>query len=269
MIKVFVGCAANGEDIESQIVLEHSMRRHCSYDIDIIWMKLSRNQESPFGNWRSDLWATPFSGFRWAVPELCGFEGRAIYVDSDIIVKDDIAKLWNVPIDLGKIVVAKGGSDGWRFCVSLWDCAAAKQYIPSIKDMKLDTTAHQKMVNLLSSSKGMGLVQPFSNGNWNCIDGEDYRNINDPDIKILHYSSEAHQPQLRHCVDRLAASGMKHWFDGNIKQHWRPEIEMLFDRELDEAYKQGYSIESYEPEILYGAYVKRSQKNYRSHAWAK
>lgn len=267
MIRVFVGCAANGEDIESQIVLEHSIRRHCSRDVEITWMQLSRNPESPFAGWRTDNWSTPFSGFRWAVPELCGFVGRAIYMDSDVIVRADLAELWDTPIEIGKIVVAKGGEHGWRFCVSLWDCALAKKYIPRLQYLKSDPDSHRNMINMLR--KNSMFVQPFTNGNWNCIDGEDYENIDDPDIKILHYSSEAHQPQLRYAINRLHNQGQRHWFDGKIKSHWRPEIEELFDREFQHAQLNGYQIDAYKPAAMYGEYVKKSEKNYRSHQWAK
>lgn len=267
MIKIFVGCAANGEDIESQIVLEHSLRKYCSRDISITWMKLSRDPDSFFYGWRSDKWSTPFSAFRWAVPELCNFEGRGLYLDSDIICRADIAELWNTPIDLGKIVIAKGGGQSWRYCVSVWDCAAARKYLPAVSYLKNNPDGHNELVAMMRQRRD--LVQPFSNGNWNCIDGEDYLTINDPDIKMLHYSSEAHQPQLRHAIPRLAKKGLKHWFDGDIKRHWQPSIEALFDKELDEALAEGYKIEDYEPQVMYGEYIKASMKNYRSHQWAK
>ena len=45
-------------------------------------------------------WATPFSGFRWsAFRKHCGFKGRAIYLDIDMIVLADIAELWHHPIE--------------------------------------------------------------------------------------------------------------------------------------------------------------------------
>lgn len=267
MIRLFVGCAANGEDIESQIVLEHTLRKHCSQDIDITWMMLSRDEKSFFSGWKTDLWSTPFSGFRWAVPELCSFEGRAIYMDSDIIGKADLTELWNVPIDLGKVVVAKGGNEGWRFCVSLWDCSAARKYLPDADQFKGSATSHRSFVNFFKTNKE--IVQSFSNGNWNCIDGENYPDIDHPQIKLLHYSSEAHQPQLKHALPRLAATGRKHWFDGEIKPHWRPEIQHRFDLELKNALLNGYRVENYEPEKLYGPYVKKSEKNYKSHQWAR
>ena len=49
-----------------------------------------------------------FSGFRWAIPEYCQFQGKAIYMDTDVIVLDDLALLWEHPIEANAIVAAKG-----------------------------------------------------------------------------------------------------------------------------------------------------------------
>lgn len=40
-VHVFVGCAANGEDAESQAVLEYTLRKHSSLPVDIVWMRQS------------------------------------------------------------------------------------------------------------------------------------------------------------------------------------------------------------------------------------
>jgi lipopolysaccharide biosynthesis glycosyltransferase len=57
-----------------------------------------------------------FSGFRWAIPESCNFEGRAIYMDADVIVLCDIAELWSHPMQDDAIVIAKGGKSSARLC---------------------------------------------------------------------------------------------------------------------------------------------------------
>jgi hypothetical protein len=263
MIRIFVGSAA-GDDIESQAVLEYSLRMHASQPLDIVWMQQSADRASPFHGWRTERWSTPFSGFRWAVPELCGFEGKAIYMDSDIVVMADIAELWDQPFEPGKAVLAKGGADPWRFCVSLWDCAAAGPHMKPIADMKRDPGAHQAMQQMFASSR---IVQPFT-GNWNCIDGEDFSSIYHPAIRAIHYSSEAHQPHLKYAVPRLKREGRKQWFDGKMKMHWRPQICMLFDRLLDEAKANGFAPERYAPANPPPAYKIASHNNYRSHRWA-
>jgi len=73
-IKIFVGCAPNYEDAESQAVLEWSIRKHASQPVEITWMMLSNDPETLFTQWETNKWSTPFSGLRWAVPELCDFK---------------------------------------------------------------------------------------------------------------------------------------------------------------------------------------------------
>jgi hypothetical protein len=115
MIRLFVGCAANHEDLESQAVLEWSIRKHASEPVEITWMRLSRDPASPWSGWATERWATPFSGFRWAIPEVCGFEGRAIYCDSDVIFMADVAELVAAAIPAGSC----GARQGWRLVALL------------------------------------------------------------------------------------------------------------------------------------------------------
>ena len=116
VVKLFVGVSSNGEDAESQAVLEYSVRKNSSMPVEIVWMKQTNDESSPLYGWATYTWATPFSGYRWAVPELCGFKGKAIYCDSDFIWLDDIAKLWNQEFEPGKVVMAKAGDNAWRYC---------------------------------------------------------------------------------------------------------------------------------------------------------
>lgn len=269
-IRVFVGCDPNGCDLESQAVLEYTLRKHASRPVQIIWMQLTRDPTSPFYSdgvlgWRTDLWSTPFSGFRWAVPELCGFKGKAIYCDSDIIFRADVAELWEQPFQKGKVILAKGGKDAWRFCVSLWDCDAAASYVPHLPRLQSRPEAHGELV---ARFRGASFVQAFK-GDWNNIDGETNSDILDPSIKVIHYSSEAHQPQLRHAIPRLAKEGRQHWFDGAVKPHWRKDLVELFDRLLVEAEAHDFERERYMPYELFGSYKKQSHaQGYRSHRFA-
>lgn len=269
MIRVFVGCAADGDDAESQAVLEYTLRRHASLPVDITWMRLSRDPSSPFYSdgprgWQTRLWSTPFSGFRWAVPKLAE-RGRAIYMDSDIIVRSDIAQLWNQVMEPGRVVMAKGGEDGWRFCVSLWDCEAASRHILPWSQLRAED-GHRHMTKYFRSRPA--LIQPFR-GNWNCIDGEDYPTLDHPDIRAIHYSSEAHQPHLKFAAPRLRARGREHWFDGQVKPHWRTDLSVLFLRLLREAEDAGYCVENYVPQVEFGPYMIARHDNYRSHRWAR
>ena len=261
MIRIFVGCSANHEDAESQAVLEYSIRERASEPVEITWMVLSQDPASPFycapdkgEGWITQQWATPFTGFRWIVPGLCDFKGKAIYMDSDVIVLADIADLWRQEFMPGKIVIAKADVP-WRFCVSLWDCAAAQRWAVPRDDLMRRADGHRYMTRRYSQNPSA--VQKFD-GNWNCLDGEGYDSLSDPEIKAIHYSSMRHQPHLKYATERLALSGGQHWFDGEPAEHWRPDLQDLFDREFAAAEAARYFTEDYCGGPIFGPYKKAS-----------
>lgn len=255
-IKLFVGCAPNGEDAESQMVLEYTARKHSSLPIDIVWMRVSADPKSFWFGWNTSEWSTPFSGFRWGIPEYCGHSGEAIYMDSDMIIMADLAELWRAPWNVGDVphavVQAKGG---WRFCVAKWDCRKTYNHILPIDRLRSQANAHQRQFSYFANSPE--LVQVF-NRQWNNFDGE-----NDPldRIKILHYTDMSTQPHAKYAVPRLTAAKQTHWFDGEFRQHRRADVVELFDRMYDEASRAGYSASQYVPEKLV-KYSKKSQAGY-------
>lgn len=261
-VRVFVGTASNQEDVESQAVLEYTLRSRSSLPVEIIWMKQSHDPASPFyvgtGGWDTSRWTTPFSGFRWAIPCLCNYQGRAIYTDSDLIFRADIAELWNTPMRDGRCVVAKGGSSAWRFCVSLWDCERAKAHVLPLIGL-YSAGAHKEMTLKFRNAPWLQAFEPDQN--WNCLDLENYR-IDDPRVKAIHYTAISTQPHLRWAIPRLERAGLKHWFEGTVKPHHRDDLIRLFDAEFIAAVKAGYPIERYITDEPFGPYDKASTKNY-------
>jgi len=69
--------------IVAQRVLEHSIRRHASEPVEIRAATQSYRR----------LGGTKFGFVRFMVPSLCGFSGRAIYLDPDQLVLGDICQL--------------------------------------------------------------------------------------------------------------------------------------------------------------------------------
>lgn len=73
---------------------------------------------------------TGFSFARFAIPELAGRQGRAIYMDADMLVFKDIAELWGFPFDGAKVVCqeeppVRGQKRRRKQCsVMLLDCEA-------------------------------------------------------------------------------------------------------------------------------------------------
>lgn len=263
-VKIFVGCDPNDCDLEQMMVLEYSLRKHSSQPLEIHWMQLSRNSDSFWHSapetqqgWRSDHWTTPFSGFRWSIPAFCNFAGKAIYMDADVIALCDIAELWNTPFEPGKIVMAKGGKESWRFCVSMWDCALAKAHLPRLEEITTDPSSHHKLRDHFRENTQ--LIQAFDD-QFNNIDGE-HSPIEA--IKILHYSDIGTQLSHKHSFKRLASQNEKHWFDGEVLEHPRKDLTELFDRYYNEALESGHSLENYKVEAHFGIIPKASQKNYK------
>jgi hypothetical protein len=258
MIRIFVGTPANNEDAESQAVLEYSIRKHASEPVEITWMKLSKNPQSFWYSsavkregWLTQGWATPFSGFRWGIPAYCGFQGRAIYLDVDMIVMSDIAELWHTEFKNGAFCMAKNPE---TFCTTLWDCERARSILPPINRIKREYALYAHLRRKFNPDQ----VQGFTNGNWNCLDGENYGSVREPDVKIVHCTSIPTQPQLKYAVQRLQTKGQQHWSSHKYRPrpHWRKDIIELFDTLLEEAKAAGYTPEKYESAEIFGKYYR-------------
>lgn len=262
-IKVFVGCDPNNSDLEQMMVLDYSIHKHTDAPVEIIWMQLSRDPKSFWYSnpetgegWNTIKWSTPFSGFRWAIPEYCSFEGRAIYMDADMIVLDDIEALWQHPIEGQSIVAAKSKADMIRLCTCVWDCNKAKGKILPLNELKEDANSHKKMMRMIK--KKPKLIEPYQDS-YNCVDGED---LAIKDIRILHYSDMGTQFSHKYSIPRIEKEGSKHWFDGKIMPHPRADLIDLFDQYYEEALQAGYKLDDYRVQP-FGSFPKKTQKRYR------
>lgn len=254
MIRIFVGCSANGEDAEAAAMLEYSLRKYASDRLEINWMKLSRDPSSPWYSnpakregWNTVGWATPFSAFRWAIPHVCGYQGKGIYMDVDMVALDDIAKLNSQPIPPGKAILGKSNGNSFHHCVMVFDCAAIKPMLPSFDQLRTREGMYRNVRNNVTS-----VMAPFKN-NWNCHDGEKYATLTDPDIKVLHFTKVETQPHLKWALPRLKNSGRMHWNAHTLKSqtsalpHARADVQPYVDKLWEEAQAAGYKVEDYEP----------------------
>jgi hypothetical protein len=257
-VKLFVGVSGNDEDLEFQAVLHYSLEKHASEPIDLTWMRLSRDGASFWFadpqkkiGWRTDKWATPFSALRWGVPAACNFEGKAIYMDVDMIAMDDIAKLWNQDITQGAML-----SKPEAICVTMYDNAKMKNVLPPIEEIRQPGIYREIRRKVLHNN----CIQRYSGGNWNCLDlrrdnGGEYRDLHDPEIKILHFTQIPTQPHLRYAMPRLAKEGRKHWYTANTpRNHHRHDAIEFFDSMLKEAIAHGYTLDRYRNPTPFGDY---------------
>ena len=91
MIKVFIGY--DPREVEAAHVLHHSIQRQASMPVSVTFINRAMLRGILMRE-RGPLDSTDFSISRFLVPYLCNYEGWSIFVDCDMVCRDDIAKLW-------------------------------------------------------------------------------------------------------------------------------------------------------------------------------
>lgn len=222
-VHIFIGSSSNGEDAEIEVAYEHSLRKNCSRAVEITWMRQTNDTNNFWYAGATERWSTPFSGYRWYIPEACNFEGRAIYTDCDMINYKDISKLIDIDME-GKPIAARRGSrfGGHEFCVMVFDCAMMKEYVVPVSRQRNMDSYHHRMINKFSGNSN--LVKDLD-PRWNCLDGENYKL---EDIWQLHFTRMHSQPWR------------PSWFKGVPEEHRRADIKQAFYDALEQAVEAGY-----------------------------
>jgi len=227
-IRIFIGTSANNEDSDAEMVLEYSLRKNSSRELMITWMRQTHDESSIWGGWQTQRWSTPFSGFRWAIPEACGFSGRAIYMDVDQVNLRDIADLYNTPLQ-GRPCAARPGVrfGGHEFCVMLIDCAAMGEILVPVSRMKPNPDAHHRYIAMFSGNPDYVLNLDarwiFHDGDNDLVAGGRLLD----DIWHLHYTKMATQPWK------------PVWFKGKAEEHPRKDLTEFWFKMRDEALANG------------------------------
>lgn len=157
MIRVFIGYDSRVPILHH--VASNSIHRHASEPVSIAPIMLSQ-LEGVFTRERNALQSTEFSFSRFLVPYLCGFEGWALFMDNDMICKDDIAKLWELRDDRYSVMCVKHDytvEDGTKFLgekqtkyekknwssVMLFNCAKCTALTPDYVNSASGLQLHQ------------------------------------------------------------------------------------------------------------------------------
>lgn len=200
-VKVFIG---SGEaSLLERKTLIHSLRKTTKRELDIYVLNGTHNAiELNDGEptlapmplkikYRNG--ATEFSLYRFLIPEICNYQGKAIFLDSDIVCLSDIGELFDTPLNGHSFLARKGGyrsNDHWALSVMLIDCEKAH--------FDLEATFAEIDQGLYEYSDFLGMSRkflahhPYSIGeldrSWNMLD--DY----DKDTKLIHYTNLFMQP---------------------------------------------------------------------------
>ncbi len=137
-IRVFIG-AGEASRIEKK-TLVYTLKKNSKSDLDIYAFNgthnsIEREGHEPvlcpmslpvkYSN------TTEFSHYRFYIPQICGFKGKAIWIDSDTLALDDIKNLWDLNLNGSAFMALKNSYDyipkpNWGLSVMLIDCEKAR-----------------------------------------------------------------------------------------------------------------------------------------------
>ena len=104
MLRVFIGY--DSREAITYSVLAHSILRHSSQPVSITPIALNQLGEI-YTREKNSLQSTDFSFTRFLTPYLSDFEGWSVFMDCDMIVRDDITNLFSLADDKYAVQVVK------------------------------------------------------------------------------------------------------------------------------------------------------------------
>lgn len=193
MIRVFIGY--DPREAAAYSVLAHSINARASAPVAIAPLMLSQ-LKGLYRRERNPLQSTDFSFSRFLTPHLCDYRGWAIFMDCDMLVLDDIAKLWalrderyavqvvkheHVPSEETKFLGAvqtKYAKKNWT-SVMLMNCARCTALTPDYVNAATGLELHQ--FKWLASDEEIGEI-PHA---WNHLVGYDAPGA---DASLVHFT---------------------------------------------------------------------------------
>lgn len=193
VIRVFIGY--DPREAVSYSVLAHTINVRSSQPVSITPLMLSQ-LKSVFNRERNPLQSTDFSFSRFLTPYLAGYEGWAIFMDCDMVVLDDIAKLWALRDDRYSVMCVQHdyvpeenvkflGATQTKYAYKNWssvmmfNCAKCKSLTPEYVNTATGLQLHQ--FKWLDGDHQIGDIPSA----WNHLVG-----VNEPrdDAKLVHYT---------------------------------------------------------------------------------
>ena len=238
MIPIFVGY--DPREAVTFHVCVNSIIRHASQPVQIIPIAL--NLFSDYDETHSDG-SNQFVYTRFLVPHLMSFDGWAIYIDGDMVVRDDIVKLWDMKQYDKDVMVVKhdyktimqhkymGAKNedyprkNWS-SVILWNCNAFPNRILKPDFVQYQTGAFLHRFSWLEDHRIGELPR-----DWNWLPDELGEN---PDAKLLHYTLGA--PCFYEYADTVQAD---QWHNElklttHCQQRFWPEPTVVVPHEFDQ-----------------------------------
>jgi len=205
-VRIFIG--SGEQSVIERRVLMHSLRHHSRRPLDLYVFNGTHNaiehgDRSPTAaplplslKYRN---LTEFSLYRYLIPEVSGFQGRAIYLDSDMVCLSDIGELFDEPLT-GYDFLAKaeayttGGQRMWGLSALVIDCSRCRFDLDGIfRDIDAGVYTYTDFSQM---SPRFLEHRPYRIGSldpqWNVFDRWDKA------TKLIHYTDLARQPWRFH-----------------------------------------------------------------------
>ncbi len=109
-LRIFIG--GDAQQLPAARVLEYSIRKHATVPVEVHPML---DLAHPVPRDERNRPRTTFSYYRFMIPELCGYRGRALYLDADMLVFGDVAELMDMPFDGRRVLcTAPAPTEMWK-----------------------------------------------------------------------------------------------------------------------------------------------------------
>ncbi|MCK5858776.1 MAG: hypothetical protein KAG72_05455 [Abyssibacter sp.] len=192
-VRVFVGGTAD-QRLAFE-VLRYSIKRHASLACRVELLDdavRAAKLDLPTPSDQRHRGYTSFSLLRFAIPALCRKAGRAIYLDSDMLVFDDIRRLWTFPVGDHTVLSVREPHDSGRApqnSVLLMDCSRAQWSIDSVVEA-LDSgdMTYPEVMGTFADVAGQARTLPRD---WNELE-----RMRIGRTALLHYTDVPTQPWL-------------------------------------------------------------------------
>jgi hypothetical protein len=188
-VKVYVG--ATEEQLVPYRVLEYSIGKHTTTPVQVRALHQS-GIEIPSPRLPALRGYTTFSFQRFTIPELQNFSGRAIYLDSDMIVFQDIRRLWELPFDGAQVLAVprpEGVGRFAQFSVLLLDCGSLSWNVKDIvAGLDRKEYTYGELMAELPVAERVGTTIPAS---WNSCE-----RYEEETTALLHFTRVETQPWL-------------------------------------------------------------------------
>lgn len=186
-IRVYVG--SQQAQMLAVKVLEFSIKSHTTSEVVVFPLHEAR-VDFPMPKDARNRPRTPFSFQRFYIPALQQYQGRAIYLDSDMQVFGDITELWQLPFEGDDLLAARGPEDSHRrpqFSVMLLNCSELKWHLPEIVAAldRGELTYETLMYEMAVARRVRAAIDPSWNSLEQYVPGQ---------TNLLHYTDMPTQP---------------------------------------------------------------------------